>query len=351
MDSAHAESFSSFRDKLTPLTLGQRITTTPSKERCMPHIGSLEVSRQGYGAMGLSHSYGRAEDEASIATIHRAISLGITFFDTATGYGDGHNEQLLGRAIADRSEGLVIASKFVQRPGGRDGPLVTAAQAVDASLARTGLDFIDLYYLHRIDPDIPVEESIGALGALVAAGKIGAVGISEASADALRRAHATHPITALQSEYSLWTRDVEAEILPTARELGIGFVAYSPLGRGFLAGAEVVDADDRRRLHPRFQPDAVSANSRRRTTIEAVAARLGATPAQVSLAWVLSKQVVPIPGTRHVAHLESNWAANDLVLDSAIIAELEARFSPGSTVGERYPAEALKLVPPEPVLA
>ncbi len=317
----------------------------------MPSIGPFEVSRQGFGAMGLSHSYGRAEDDASIATIHRAIALGITFFDTATGYGDGHNEQLLGRAIADRSEGLVIASKFVHRPGGRDGPLVTAAQAVDASLTRTGLDVIDLYYLHRIDPDIPVEESIGALGDLVAAGKIGAVGISEASADALRRAHATYPVAALQSEYSLWTRDVEAEILPTARELGIDFVAYSPLGRGFLAGAAPTEADDRRRLHPRFQPDAIAANSRRRATTEAVADRLGATPAQVSLAWVLSKQVVPIPGTRHIAHLESNWAANDLTLDAATIAELEATFTPGSTVGERYPAEALKLVPPEPVHA
>lgn len=317
----------------------------------MPHIGKLEVSRQGYGAMGLSHSYGRADDDTSIATIHQAIGLGITFFDTATGYGDGHNERLLGQAIADRSDGLVIASKFVHRPGGRDTPPITPREAVEASLARTGLDHIDLYYLHRIDPDIPVEQSIGDLGRLVDEGKIGGVGISEASADALRRAHATYPITALQSEYSLWTRDVEAEILPTARELGIGFVAYSPLGRGFLAGAEVTDPDDRRLVHPRFQPAAIAANSKRRSTIDQVAARLGVTTAQVSLAWVLSKGVVPIPGTRHIAHLDSNWAANDIVLDDATIAELEAVFTPGSTVGERYPAEALKLVPPEPVLA
>ncbi len=317
----------------------------------MPHIGKLEVSRQGYGAMGLSHSYGRADDDTSIATIHQALGLGITFFDTATGYGDGHNERLLGQAIADRSDGLVIASKFVHRPGGRDTPPITPREAVEASLARTGLDHIDLYYLHRIDPDIPVEQSIGDLGRLVDEGKIGGVGISEASADALRRAHATYPITALQSEYSLWTRDVEAEILPTARELSIGFVAYSPLGRGFLAGAEVTDPDDRRLVHPRFQPAAIAANSKRRSTIDQVAARLGVTTAQVSLAWVLSKGVVPIPGTRHIAHLDSNWAANDIVLDDATIAELEAVFTPGSTVGERYPAEALKLVPPEPVLA
>ncbi len=179
-------------------------------------------------------------------------------------------------------------------------------------------------------------------------GKIGGVGVSEVSADGIRRAHAVYPLTALQSEYSLWTREVEVEILPAVRALGIGFVSYSPLGRGFLAGAQVTDPNDRRNQHPRFQPDAIAANSRRRAAVEGVAARLGASTAQVSLAWVLSKNVVPIPGTRHIRHLEANWAANDLLLDEDTIAELEAAFPRGSTVGERYPAEMMKSVPPDP---
>lgn len=313
----------------------------------MPKLANLDVSRQGFGAMGLSGSYGAAEDTASIATVHRAIELGITFFDTATGYGNGHNETLLGQAIAGRRNDVVIASKFTHNSA--SGSPVRARDAVEASLKRLAVDHIDLYYLHRVDPQIPIEESVGELGRLKDEGKIGGVGVSEASAEGLRRAHATYPITALQSEYSLWTRGVETEILPVTRELGIGFVSYSPLGRGFLAGSEVIDADDRRRQHPRFQPEAVAANSRRREVIEGVAQRLGVSIGQVSLAWVLSKGVVPIPGTRRIAHLEANWAANDLVLDAATIAELEAAFTPGSTVGERYPADALRLVPAEPV--
>ena len=312
----------------------------------MPALQSLNVSRQGYGAMGLSSVYGRSEDEASIRTLHRALDLGITFFDTATGYGTGHNEELLGRALRQRRDSLVIASKFT-----RAGPPLRAREAVEASLQRLGLDHIDLYYLHRVDPAIPIEESAGELGRLQDEGKIGGVGVSEASAEQLRRAHAVYPLTALQSEYSLWTRDVEVEILPTVRELGIGFVAYSPLGRGFLAGSEVVDETDRRHIHPRFKPDAVAANCRRREVLALVAERLGATIAQVSLAWVLSKDVVPIPGTRHIAHLEANWAANTLTLDSESVHELEAAFTRGSTVGDRYPAEQLKLVPPQPVAA
>jgi aryl-alcohol dehydrogenase-like predicted oxidoreductase len=315
----------------------------------MPTLRNLTVSRQGFGAMGLSGTYGAAEDADSIRTLHRAIDLGVTFLDTATAYGLGHNETLLGKAIADRRERVVLASKFIHHPAGADGPLVSARDAVDASLKRLGVDHIDLYYLHRVDPEIPIEESVGELGRLREAGKIGGVGVSEATADGLRRANAAYPVTALQSEYSLWTRGVETEILPTARALGIGFVAYSPLGRGFLAGSEVSDPNDRRRAHPRFQPEAIAANSRRRATIEAVAARLGATIAQVSLAWVLSKDVVPIPGTRFIPHLEANWAANDLALDGATSAELEAAFAIGTTVGERYPADALKLVPAEPV--
>jgi len=314
----------------------------------MPDLGTLTVSRQGFGAMGLSHTYGQAEDAESIRTIHHAIDLGVTFFDTATGYGAGHNEELLGQAIRDRRDGLVIASKFVHRPGGSESTPVHAKDAVEASLKRLGLDHIDLYYLHRVDPRIPIEDSVGQLGRLVDEGKIGAVGVSEASADQLTAAHAAYPLTALQSEYSLWTRDVEVEILPTARKLGIGFVAYSPLGRGFLAGAEVTDPNDRRLVHPRFQPEAVAANSLRRATIEQVAKRVGASVAQVSLAWVLSRDVVPIPGTRHIAHLDANWAANDLILDEESLSALEAAFPRGATAGDRYPAEQLKLIPPAP---
>jgi aryl-alcohol dehydrogenase-like predicted oxidoreductase len=317
----------------------------------MPKLRNLTVSRQGFGAMGLSSVYGAADEAESIRTLHRAIDLGINFFDTATGYGAGHNETLLGKAFADRRHGLVIASKFTYRQQGAlaDAPLLRPRAAVEASLKRLGFDHIDLYYLHRVDPEIPIEESVGELGRLQDEGKIGAVGVSEATADGLRRANAAYKVTALQSEYSLWTRGVEAEILPTARQLGIGFVAYSPLGRGFLAGAGPTEAEDRRHQHPRFQAEAVAANSRRRAAIEQVAARLGATVAQVSLAWVLSKQVVPIPGTRFIPHLEANWAANDLTLDADTVAELERVFVPGSTVGERYPVEGLRLVPPEPV--
>jgi aryl-alcohol dehydrogenase-like predicted oxidoreductase len=311
-------------------------------------LGTLEVSAQGYGAMGLSHVYGQADEADSIRTLHRAIDLGVTFFDTATGYGNGHNEELLGRAIGGRCDGLVIASKFTHRQG--DGRRVSAREAVEASLRRLNVEQIDLYYLHRVDPETPVEESVGELGRLRDEGKIGGIGVSEASAAQLRLAHAVTPLTALQSEYSLWTRDVEVEILPTTRELGIGFVAYSPLGRGFLAGAEPIEDNDRRHIHPRFQADAVAANSRSRRTIEDVAARLHLTPAQVSLAWVLSKGVVPIPGTRHIRHLEDNLAAGDIRLDEGTTEELQAAFPRGATIGDRYPAEQMKSVPAEPAL-
>jgi len=314
----------------------------------MAQIGKFVVSAQGFGCMGLSHSYGQADDADSIKTVHRAIELGIRFFDTATGYGAGHNETLLGQAIKGKRDQVIIASKFTHHPGGAGTDRVNARDAVEASLQRLALDHIDLYYLHRVDPAIPIEESVGKLGRLVDEGKIGGVGVSEATAEGIRKAHATYPLTALQSEYSLWTRDVEAEILPTVKELGIGFVAYSPLGRGFLAGSTPSEANDRRFLHPRFQPDAVAANTERRAAIQAAADRIGVTAAQLSLAWVLSKGVVPIPGTRHIPHLEANWAANDIDLDEDIISELESVFVPGSTVGERYPAEQLKLVPPEP---
>ena len=309
-------------------------------------LGPLSVSRQGFGAMGLSHTYGRAEEAESLRTLDRAIELGINFLDTADIYGRGHNEELLARAIAGRRRRLVIATKFGNRlepeTGGRmrDGRPAYARQAIEAGLRRLRLDHVDLYYLHRLDPEVPIEDTVGELARLKAEGKIGAIGLSEVDAANLRRAHAVHPIAALQSEYSLWSREVEAEILPLTRELGIGFVAYSPLGRGFLAGSEPVEADDRRRQHPRFQPAAVAANSGRRAVIGTVAARRGVSIAQVSLAWVLAKGVVPIPGTRSVAHLEANWAANHVRLEGAELAQLEAAFAPGSTVGARYPAGA-----------
>ncbi len=316
----------------------------------MPDLGPLSVSRLGLGGMSLSGIYGASDDAESMRVIHRAIDLGITFLDTATGYGAGHNERLFGQAVKDRRDRVVIASKFTHRRHGDASatPPISAREAVDASLHRLGLEHIDLYYLHRIDPEIPIEESVGQLGELQRDGKIGAVGVSEAGADELRRAHAVHPLAALQSEYSLWTRDIEPEILPTARELRIGFVAYSPLGRGFLAGAEVTDADDRRHQHPRFRPEAVAANSRRRAAIERVAEGLGATIAQVSLAWVLAKGVVPIFGTRRIGHLESNAAAAELELSPEDIRELEDAFAPGSTAGERYPADGLRQIPPSP---
>ncbi|MDB5464649.1 MAG: aldo/keto reductase [Phenylobacterium sp.] len=230
-------------------------------------LGPLSVSRQGFGCMGLSHTYGKADEAESLATLDRAVELGINFFDTADVYGLGHNEELLAKAIRGRRDRLVIASKFGNRldreTSGRalDGRPEYMRQAVDASLRRLEVEHIDLYYLHRLDPLTPIEETVGELVRLKEQGKIGAVGLSEVDAGVLRRAHAVHPIAALQSEYSLWTREVEADILPAARELGIGFVAYSPLGRGFLAGAEPVEANDRRNLHPRFQPDAIAATA------------------------------------------------------------------------------------------
>lgn len=306
-------------------------------------IGTLAVSRQGFGCMGLSHVYGQADEAESLRTLDRALELGINFLDTADVYGLGHNEQLLARSLKGRRDRVVLATKFGNRldkeaaDRAQDGRPEYVREALEASLLRLGTDYVDLYYLHRLDPQTPIEDTVGELGRLQAEGKIREIGLSEVDAPTLRRAQATSRIAALQSEYSLWTREVEDEILPTARELGIAFVAYSPLGRGFLAGSVPVEADDRRNIHPRFQAEAVAANSRRRAVAEDLAASLGVTAAQVALAWVLSKGVVPIPGTRHIAHLEANWAANDIGLDPVHIAQLEAVFTVGSTVGERYP--------------
>lgn len=307
-------------------------------------LGPLQVSRQGFGCMGLSHTYGQADEAESLATLDRALALGINFLDTADVYGFGHNEELVAKALKGRRDSVVLATKFANRLDREtadraiDGRPAYIRSAIEASLKRLQTDRIDLYYMHRLDPQTPIEDTVGELARLKAEGKILGIGLSEVDAAILRRAQAVAPIAALQSEYSLWTREVEDDILPTTRELGIGFVAYSPLGRGFLAGVTEIAAGDRRNQHPRFQADAIAANSKRRIAIEGVAARLSVTVAQVSLAWVLSKGVAPIPGTRHIKHLEANWAANDIVLDAATVAELEAAFPPGSTVGARYPA-------------
>ncbi|WP_103095305.1 aldo/keto reductase [Novosphingobium guangzhouense] len=300
------------------------------------------IGKQGFGAMPLSSVYGSSDDAESTRTLHRAIDLGITFFDTSDSYGRGHNETLLGKALAGQRDRLVIASKFgfrfsAEQAGARvDGSPAYARQAVEASLKRLGVDHIDLHYLHRVDTNTPIEDTVGELSRLKEEGKIGAIGLSEASAEIIRRAHKVHPIAALQSEYSLWSRDVEAEILPTVRELGIVFVPFSPLGRGFLAGSLPTEAGDRRELHPRYHADAIEANARRRALIERVAERLGVTLAQVAIAWLIAKDTVPIPGTRRIANLEANWAANKLELDEATIAELDEAFPVGTTVGDRF---------------
>jgi aryl-alcohol dehydrogenase-like predicted oxidoreductase len=308
----------------------------------------LETSTLGLGCMGMSEFYGTADEGEAIATIHRALELGVDFLDTADAYGPFKNERLVGRAIKDHRDEVVLATKFGsvrneegERLGVR-GDREYVLAACNASLERLGTEHIDVYYQHRVDPNTPIEETVGAMAELVEQGKVRYLGLSEAAAETIRRAHAVHPISALQSEYSLWTRDVEDEILPAIRELGIGLVAYSPLGRGFLSGrihsVDDLEASDFRRANPRFQGENFQKNLDLVERVEELAASKGCTAAQIALAWVLAQgeDIVPIPGTTRVKNLEENVSALDVELSDEELRDLEAVFPKGAAAGDRY---------------
>ncbi len=312
----------------------------------------MTVSAVGLGCMSMSQSYGEPDPVEAEATLRRALDVGVTFFDTANAYGNGHNEEFVGRVLGADRDRIVLATKFgiIRESPGVDGAAANVAGYCDASLARLGTDVIDLYYLHRVDARVPIEETVGAMAELVTAGKVRALGLSEVSSDTLSRAHAVHPITAVQSEYSLWTRDVEKKLLATCGELGVAFVPFSPLGRGFFTGAVADNTSfgkgDMRKNFPRFQGENFDANQALLDGLRAVAADVGATPGQVSLAWLGAKgpHVVPIPGTKHVHRVEENAGAGEVTLSIAQVAALDELFDPENVAGERYPDEMFRTI-------
>ena len=312
---------------------------------------NLEVSSVGLGLMGMSPGmYGETNDELSIKTIHRALELGVTMLDTADVYGNGHNEELLGKALKGRRDQAIIATKFSYTPNYEQisGHPDYVKKAVDESLHRLGVEYIDLYYQHRVDPNVPIEETIGAMSELVQAGKVRCLGLSEASAATIRRAHAVHAISALQSEYSLWSRDIEDEILPTVRELGITHVAYSPLSRGFISGElrtfEDLAADDLRRYMPRFQGDNFQKNVEIVDQIKKIASEKNCTPSQLAIAWTLAKGALPIPGTKQIKYLEENVGALDIQLTPEDLVRIENVSPKNGIYGTRYLKEQMTLL-------